>query len=166
MRKLTYGSRCSKYFKWFHCSQVNDQGYTATQRREYKGFCCVRGGNEQGQVYESFLLPRLEMSGDCFKLAMKKKLTEAYLKGVSKIFEYLLSFLGYSRFCSKLDDVTNRFSKKINHKIKKISENIHSYFNIFRLLSKHGQVSRTSSLDAQVFPHHFRSNQNRRKSSN
>ena len=92
------------------------------------------------------------MSGDCFKLAMKKKLTEAYLKGVSKIFEYLLSFLGYSRFCSKLDDVTNRFSKKINHKIKKISENIHSYFNILRLLSKHGQVSRTSSLDAQIFP--------------
>ena len=38
--------------------------------------------------------------------------------------EYLHSFQRYSSFCSKIDDVTNRFSTKIQHKIKNISENI------------------------------------------
>ena len=36
-------------------------------------------------------------------------------------FEYLLSFQRYSCFCSKADDVLNRLSVKINHKINHIS---------------------------------------------
>ena len=32
------------------------------------------------------------------------------------VFEYLLSFQRYSRFCSKIDDVTNRLIMEINHK--------------------------------------------------
>ena len=36
----------------------------------------------------------------------------------------LLSFLRCSRFCLKIDDVTNGLSKNINHKIKDISANI------------------------------------------
>ena len=39
-------------------------------------------------------------------------------------FEHLLSFQRYSSFCSKIDDVTNRFSTKINNKIKDISRSI------------------------------------------
>ena len=39
-------------------------------------------------------------------------------------FEYLLSFQRYSSFCSKIDDVTNCFSTKINNKIKNITGNI------------------------------------------
>ena len=39
--------------------------------------------------------------------------------GVS-FFEYLFSFQRYSSFCSKTDDITNRVSTKINHKIKKM----------------------------------------------
>ena len=39
-------------------------------------------------------------------------------------FEYLLLFQRYSSFCSKIDDITNRFCTKINHKIKNISGNI------------------------------------------
>ena len=55
----------------------------------------------------------------------------AYSRGLSKrtrmvfsFFEYLLSFQRYSSFCSKIDDITNCISTKINHKIKNISENI------------------------------------------
>ena len=43
---------------------------------------------------------------------------------VCSFFEYLPSFQRYSKFCSKIDDVTNCISTKINHKIKNISENI------------------------------------------
>ena len=39
-------------------------------------------------------------------------------------FEYLHSFQRYSSFCSKIDDVTNRFSTKIDNKIKNILGNI------------------------------------------
>ena len=39
-------------------------------------------------------------------------------------FEYLLSFHRYPSFCSKIDDITNCISTKINHKIKIILENI------------------------------------------
>ena len=38
--------------------------------------------------------------------------------------EYFLSFQRYSSFCSKIVDVTNHFSTKINPKIKNISGNI------------------------------------------
>ena len=53
------------------------------------------------------------------------------MKGLSKrrrmafpFFEYLLLFQRNSSFCSKIDDVTNRFSTKINDNIKNISGNI------------------------------------------
>ena len=43
---------------------------------------------------------------------------------VFSILEYLFSFLRYSSFCSKIDDVINFTITVINHKIKNISENI------------------------------------------
>ena len=53
------------------------------------------------------------------------------MKGLSKrrrmvffFLDYLLSFQRYSSFCSKIDDVTNCISTKINHKILNISGNI------------------------------------------
>ena len=41
----------------------------------------------------------------------------SFLKG-------LFSFSVYSRFCFKIDDITNGLSKNINHKIKNISGNV------------------------------------------
>ena len=62
---------------------------------------------------------------------MKYKITYAYLKGLSNrtriafsYLEYFLAFQIYRKFLFKIDDVTNRFSTKINHKIKNISGNI------------------------------------------
>ena len=53
------------------------------------------------------------------------------MKGLSKrtrmaffFSEYLLSFQRYSSSCSKIDDVTNCISTKINHKILNILGNI------------------------------------------
>ena len=53
------------------------------------------------------------------------------MKGLSKrkrmafsFSEYLHSFQRYSSFCSNIDNVANRFSTKIHHKIKNISGNI------------------------------------------
>ena len=58
---------------------------------------------------------------------MKYRITYAYLKGLSNrtrmafsLLEYFLSF----QFLFRIDDVKNRFSTKINHKIKNISGNI------------------------------------------
>ena len=60
---------------------------------------------------------------------MKQKLCFANLKSLSKgtrvvFFVYFHLFQRFSSFCSNIDDITNHFSTKINHKIKNILGNI------------------------------------------
>ena len=62
----------------------------------------------------------------------------------------LLSFLRYSSFWLKIDDVTNKLSKNINHKIENISGNIS--LMPFKLGSSDVRQVRYKMIPAMMLP--------------